>query len=1297
MISVTGSRTPGEDQWDIPIDIKDDDKTEDLQFNLAGFVWEEEKAEDKSGTKLDGIKNDNKDIFKEGVEVTLYYADQGKAGQKVNKDANRKNLQNPYVTGYDGYYVFKDLDSKYKYYIEYTYDGQQYQATTYSGFKLPTETYTVGSDKFKNDNVKFDSSNPEINSNGIEYENTRTEFNKSFTTIESASQSYIVRRTLYITANGTNRNTAYITGKYSTETPYGIKEIYDYVKEEAIKENSYKKAYEKALSKYGNNDTTKSKLQFIEDCRITAYSVASVNDTKEKTYPIFDKFAEVFEGKKGYTQDDTVEGMSVKWKKGTGKRHYALYPKHLNIDFGITRREEFDMALIKDVQKATIEINGKSQTYRYDQRIPGEDGENKNTGIWEIDIRLSDAGYFKDDYTRYIFPEDYEYKLSMYNRSGLTAQALADKSELEVYITYKLLVYNQSQKIKGEITEIVDYYDDDLEYVDERSYIHYEGEGNQKHPVGWSNQSIYNKSGQVTTVSGYQNGYITGLKDHLFNEGEVAYVVLTFKVRKDDVQDTNTDIIEKWIKLDEDIRTGTPGIGKENIAEINGFKTYYDNVYVPNVGKQNGTAGLLDKDSVPGNLRVQDVNTQNGTIELKNIEDDTDKAPNILLRLYRDGNGLLYRQIDGVVWEDVRNSYDGTNKTAVGNGYRDEANAEINGATVQLVEIMNNGEEFLWQEFSSGQNNVDPNDKFLPIINLDVSSGIKYVRNSTGLIATPGNTDGATDKGKYIFRSYAPGNYVVRFKYGDTIKTVLPQSNEVTSLLGETGQNAKSYNGQDYKSTTYQKDITQPSAKTITKLPNWIAGERVATEGEEIITINGYNSPYSNNSKVTEQFANIGQSYLYGITESDARGDVSDAKDIVSRRNSVINYSNSKVTNRIAEVLASHKQIPSYNGGSYSKDDVQKMVQELENETYMVADTGLIVAEIEYDRTSTNYNDAAQGNYKIKNVDLGLEERPKAQLLVDKKVTNVRLTLADGSTLFDASDKATNVLWQQHDEHQVNMNTSRYRLEQFTDGQLYKLRAKTAADAIDSAGLIQLSMDSELMHGATIKVSYEITVRNVGEVDYYKDNSFYYKGVVSTDNVVTTTPEKLVDYVANNLQFYAVDNNAWETIKVDTLIPGSAENKDADLVNSMLKEKATKFNTIITTKDSSESSISGTALTPEISGKGTTSVTDKLVLTQTITSENNTDDLTYRNLVELVKTSNTVGRRMEVSVVGNQDPSIVTSGNNVSEIDSDIAQVVKILPPFGNAGQPYVIVAIVLASSLILIAGIVFIRKKILK
>ena len=84
-----------------------------------------------------------------------------------------------------------------------------------------------------------------------------------------------------------------------------------------------------------------------------------------------------------------------------------------------------------------------------------------------------------------------------------------------------------------------------------------------------------------------------------------------------------------------------------------------------------------------------------------------------------------------------------------------------------------------------------------------------------------------------------------------------------------------------------------------------------------------------------------------------------------------------------------------------------------------------------------------------------------------------------------------------------------------------------------------------------------------------------------------------------------------------------------------------------------------------------------------ITPDNDSDDMIYNNMVELVKSSNTAGRRMEYSVVGNQDPTL-----EPQEIDADTSQEVTILPPFGQTNTYYwlgVVIAIILIAGIILV------------
>ena len=250
----------------------------------------------------------------------------------------------------------------------------------------------------------------------------------------------------------------------------------------------------------------------------------------------------------------------------------------------------------------------------------------------------------------------------------------------------------------------------------------------------------------------------------------------------------------------------------------------------------------------------------------------------------------------------------------------------------------------------------------------------------------------------------------------------------------------------------------------------------------------------------------------------------------------------------------------------------------------------------------------------------------------------------------------------------------------------YRTEIDKIVDRTDR-GLIQLTMDEELMHGATIQITYTIKITNVGEIDYVDgvNKNFYYQGNSTDTTVVTTTANQVVDYVQNNLQFDASNkvnsqsDNKWSVITADNLISG-------DLVNSRLQESLTKFNTIIQTENFGEK-----ALVPDDgSDKAESTITKTLILSQLITPENEEDDLTYSNMVEIVKTSNTVGRRMAYSVVGNQDPL----AEEPSEVDSNVAEKIVILPPFGEVRMYYILGTIV---AIILIGGIILIKKKVLK
>lgn len=1231
----------------------------DLTIDLGGYVWEDGKKdkETENDNKM-AIGNNSPDKAMEGVKVTLYEKFNGDKKIKATlADNGKKNGQqtiNPTYTDKNGNYKFTGINASKQYYVEFTYNSQYYQPVEYVS---PTD----GNSGWGTENWKG-------NSNGTDVIVERENKNARFASIGSSPENYTVTENGKTRTNKTYSKNVLLgkklneKGEFIPYQDYGIINEFGNLKynkdgEILVREKGEKESYIE-VSKLSSNEKAivESKIQYVLDCQLNSYTGKS--ETKNRNndyYPIYTTFVE------DEKLNTTTSNMQKKGYFGIGEiKEYYKNGAPYHINQGYEEREKVELALYKDVARVHTEINDHKQDYRYESR--SKDSKRNEKGdltenIIDIRLRLADA-YYKTEYYREIQPADYEYKVTKYgDKAGEYGKTTED--ELKVYVKYKFTVYNNSELIRTRIDEIVDYYDNDLEFFEEKNgkyqmiddkymkdntYAMLKGEKINLDDGRFkitTNSTKYSGNTELPTNGEYQKLYFNVNTEEYLTQGEGITYYITFRVKKKD----------NYIILDEDTK------GKENFAEINGYSTkYYENVKIPNRTDVDFRfdAGIIDIYSNPGNITLDDMKNS----KYENFESDTDKAPDIFLRLRNDEESRIIR---GTVWEDSRTK-NSTSNSRVGDGILDDGEAKIDGVTVQLVEVMNNGNEFVWQTVSSGEGTYNKNN-----ITEGISEkGFTPIINYNNIVTAVGKKTDANEKGfengEYIFKSFPAGNYVIRFIYGDTVKTVLPNSNNenrVTSVIKQNGLNSKSYSGQDYKSTSYQIN---------------------STEGNKYTAVNSRDYDYNidNIEKLEEE-----------------TGRMSDAKDLKIRRTEVNNYSNNNgngVRNERAEILSSNELLQ-----SYDKENTQNIIDKLEklmNNTAMIAETGKIDVGIERPKdyitnledgkgtteSNRNYdqNDKSKIgdnlDYGLLNIDFGLEERPKAQLVVDKEVTNVKLTLADGTTLFDANQKATNVLWQKHKNYNV-----------ITEKNLISKIENLRTENANSIGLIQMSMDEELMHGATIKITYKITVRNEGEVDF-ADDKFYYTGEPSNEStIVTTRANTLVDYVANNLKFMADDNTNWETIKLI-----NETNQVSDLVNSNLKEEIKMYNTIIVTKDE-KSNINGKELVPRLYNEKGSKVDDQLILTQSLATENSSDDLNYKNIVEIVSTNNTVGRRMAFSVVGNQDPT-----KEPQEIDSDKAEVVKILPPFGESSTYILITATIIASIGLLIGGIIFIKKKVL-
>lgn len=400
---------------------------------------------------------------------------------------------------------------------------------------------------------------------------------------------------------------------------------------------------------------------------------------------------------------------------------------------------------------------------------------------------------------------------------------------------------------------------------------------------------------------------------------------------------------------------------------------------------------------------------------------------------------------------------------------------------------------------------------------------------------------------------------------------------------------------------------------------------------------------------------------------------------------------------------------------SVAKDDVANMTNraldynrasELENNTNLdvrkyelenTATTAKFCAPIKWAGNTSATKDEQYG-VGIQNMNLGLAERPRSELKINKTVDHITLITSDGRTLIDGKQRTINsTSW-----------TEKY---------------------------VQAIVDENLIYGSTLKITYKYEVENTGELDYIS-SGYAYKldGTLITDNnsrkyydygevgegqkIVTTKADKVIDYVDNQLMYdenmQSNPENAKKTNKDDWHV---ATEEELNMLGEDAKEGAKDINTKLITENFNKELEPGEKTDPIY-----------LTLSKVLSSGEDKDknELVYNNYVEIIKSWNTAGRR-SYSITGNKLLSDVTNEKRGAPIineddvkkkaeyilsipgdlnpktlitldyepDSDKAQEVQIVPPFGSQRVIWTIIATI--SAIILAGGIYLINRKVLK
>ena len=433
--------------------------------------------------------------------------------------------------------------------------------------------------------------------------------------------------------------------------------------------------------------------------------------------------------------------------------------------------------------------------------------------------------------------------------------------------------------------------------------------------------------------------------------------------------------------------------------------------------------GLIDIDSQPGNF-VND----------SQIEDDSDTARGLTITVPSN----IVRKITGNVFDDN--------------------NSKVNDVIVQLIELKTvNGKiyEYIWQETVSG-----------------TESGYRLNADGTAL-----ETYSYTKQdGYYEFQGFIPGDYIVRFIYGDG------------TTYDMTG-NVVKYNGQDYKS--------MPDANYKAEWYN--------------------SSSYSEGASVArDNEARRLETMAYSVEVNAVKGIL-----LKLLNNPTVDDLN-ETEKQILFATYNHYYDPDLTGvDQVSNDVISKLLKEqtLKN-TWMCAETSKIKVAVDTgnitNTTVTTNVDGLTKNYvnSINNINFGLELRPVTRIELKKYITGLKLVAANGQTLVNAY-MDINAAKEYADANNTTLEdylgiTSNL---QGIRGNLTVLGRNWQWDGVSPTEV------NTILEGANLEFVYTLVVENTGEEDYLSEelaNVYNNSDIDTYKNTLITRSEEVKNYIRSD-------------------------------------------------------------------------------------------------------------------------------------------------------------------------------------
>ncbi len=630
---------------------------------------------------------------------------------------------------------------------------------------------------------------------------------------------------------------------------------------------------------------------------------------------------------------------------------------------------------------------------------------------------------------------------------------------------------------------------------------------------------------------------------------------------------------------------------------------------------------LVDADSAPGNTFLGENNPTDRR------EDDTDTANGIVITFKNNAE----RSISGKVFNTENNN--GVNDVIV--------------QLIELVEINNKQYEYIWQETVAGSNTVKTTDR-------NGYTGKSYSFES----------DDKNNAGEYKFtQGIIPGNYIVRFIYGD--RTYFDESIESKNATEESKNNIKTYNGEDYKSTYVDYD---------------------------------YNAPWYNNTSLN--------------------GDNSKAVDNEARRLKVMSYAVDVNGERGAELALLSKSIGT---------DDEKLKAVLENtwmcaETLKIkvpVDTD-IKENVSNDSTVDNGNDPSTENTQFNNVNFGLMERPKTKLVLEKHITGLTIKpVASGVNLIANATADINKILDQGEGDQIQLEGQQDGLVAQKSGRNYRGQWYLQTDTTELAQ----GADAYITYTYVIKNEGDDDYLNEDLIAFYRNDINGYLNKLSDLETEVKNAKKQVTgtaytngtYISN---FYYTGHVAGKDTKVLASVEQIQEalNPKVTFVNSTTDFSKTDNNsTSYYDKNGNlqpaniKETITSTKGTDKLLS-GYMDLNKKLVVSVGLSASEIENGGVYDSYIaQVTHYTNAAGRRDQstpanLSYVHSEDPTITLDSENpatnkkYNEQDEFWAETFRITKPTGEDKLTPVQIAIITISAVaVLGVGIILIKKFVLK